>query len=67
MEQVTQFCRRLRVPAAVSNQAMEYYRLAELKCPRGAMSSSCIAVISIELASAQLGEPFDKVQKRYLT
>ena len=63
MEQVNQFCKRLRVPEAVRGQALEYYRLSELKCPRGAMSSSCIAVICVELAAEKLGEPFDKVKR----
>ena len=56
-----QFSKTLGVSAAVKSQAQEYCRLAELKCPRGALSSSCIAVICIELASAERGEPFDKV------
>lgn len=61
MAQVQEFCRRLRVSAAVNSQALEYYRLSELKCARGSISSSCMALICMELAASQLRETFDKV------
>lgn len=61
MSEVQDFCRRLRVSAAVNSQALEYSRLGELKCPRGSISSSCMAAICIELAATQLKEPLDKV------
>ena len=61
MSQVQDFSRRLRVPAAVRSQALEYNRLGELKCPRGSISSSCLAAVCIELAATQLKEPLDKV------
>lgn len=61
MAQVTEFCKRLMVSADVSNKALEYHRLSELKCPRGSISSSCMAIVCIELAASQLGDLLDKV------
>lgn len=61
MSQVEDFSRRLRVSAAVKSQALEYCRLGELKCPRGSISSSCMAAVCVELAASQLKEPLDKV------
>ena len=64
MEQVKAFIKRLHLPVAVGEKALEYCRLAEVKCcsgSRGAISPSCLAVICIDLACVQLGEPFDKV------
>ena len=64
MEQVKSFVKRLHVPGAVEEKALEYCRLAEVKCSsasRGAISPSCLAVVCIDLACVQLGEPFDKV------
>ena len=63
MEQVKEFLRRFQVPQSVGEQALEYHRLAEVKCStvvRG-LSGSSLALICIELACTQLGEPFDKV------
>lgn len=58
------FVRRLHVPRTVEEKALEYCRLAEVKCSsssRGAISPSCLAIVCIDLACVQLGEPFDKV------
>ena len=59
--QVTEFARRLHVSRAVSGRASEYCRLAEFKCPGGSVSTSCMAVVSLELAASRFGEVFDKV------
>lgn len=59
--QVQEFSRRLRVSGTVCRKALEYNRLAQLKLPRGSISSSCLALITIELAASQLGEHIDKV------
>lgn len=59
--QVTDFARRLRISRAVSGRASEYCRLAEIRCSKCAVSTSCMALVCIELASVRLGEPFDKV------
>lgn len=63
--QVTDFARRLRISRAVSGRASEYCRLAELKCPGGSVSTSCMALVCIELAASRLGEAFDKVGGSY--
>ena len=64
MEQVKAMVKRLHLPVAVGERALEHCRMAEVKCcsgSRGAISPSCLAVVCIELACTQLGEPFDKV------
>ena len=61
MEQLKEYLKRLRVSAEVSRLAMEYFRLSELKCPRGSLSSASQAIICIELASNQKREPLEKV------
>lgn len=58
-----EFLRKFQVPQVVGEQAREYHRLAEVKCSaavRG-LSSTALALICIELACTQLGEPIDKV------
>ncbi len=71
MEQVKDFLRRFQVPQAVGERAKEYYRLAEVKCSgggiRGGLSPSALAVICIEIACTELGEPFDKVLNTFWT
>lgn len=54
---------RFQVQARVGERAMEYYRLAEVKCQGGVggATSTGLALICIEIACTQLGEPFDKV------
>ena len=58
-----EFLKRLRVPSTdrVSSQALEYCRLCEVKCPRRTFSSSCMAIICIELACSHLQVPLEKV------
>ena len=58
-----EFLQKFQVPKLVGEQAREYHRLAEVKCSaavRG-LSSTALALICIELACTQLGEPIDKV------
>ena len=62
MEQVRELLKRVRVAAAVEKRAFEYCRLAEVKCSSHSLTPSCLAMVCIELACVQLGEPLDKVQ-----
>ena len=63
MQQVAEFSRRFQLSQSVSSQAQEYYRLAEVKgvlSLRG-VSGPCLALICLEIACNQHGEPLDKV------
>ena len=63
MESLADFSRRFQVGTAASSRAGEYYRLAEVKgmlAVRG-MSVSSLALICLEIACGQCGEPFDRV------
>ena len=61
MEQVREYLKRLHLSASVGSQALEYYRLCEVKCPR-TFNPSCLAVICIELSCAKLRVLLDKVK-----
>ncbi len=61
MEQVNEYLKRLQLSGSVSSQALEYYRLSEVKCPRK-FTPSCLAVICIELSCSKLRVPLDKVK-----
>lgn len=63
MEQVKELLSRFQVPGRVGERAMEYYRLAEVRCRSGVggATSTGLALVCIEIACTQLGEPFDKV------
>ena len=63
MEQVKELLSRFQVPGRVGERAMEYLRLAEVRCCSGVggATSTGLALICIEIACTQLGEPFDKV------
>lgn len=63
MEQVAAFSRRFQLSPAVTSQASEFYRLAEIRGMLGmrGVSSSSLALVCLEIASGQHGEPFDKV------
>lgn len=54
-----EYVRRFHIPPIVAEKALEYYRLAEMKCP--AVRGTCLILVCIQLACTQLGEPFDKV------
>lgn len=60
MEQVRDFSKRLHVPQSVVERALEYYRLSELQCST-VVQTSALALVCIEIACSQLGEPFEKV------
>ena len=64
MEQVSGYARRFQLSRAVSSQAGEFYRLAEVRgiLAMRSVSASCLALVCLEIASEQHGEPFDKVQ-----
>lgn len=53
------------MPPVVAEKALEYFRLAEMKCP--AVRGTCLILVCIQLACAQLGEPFDKKQAQKLS
>lgn len=65
MELIKEYARRFHVPPAVAEKAMEYYRLAEMKCT--AVRGTCLILVCIQLACRQLGEPFDKKQAQKLS
>ena len=63
MEQVSRFCKRFQLSAAVASQAAEFYRLAEVRGMlrvRG-MTSTGLAMVCLEIASGHHGEALDKV------
>lgn len=69
MEQVSGFSRRFQLSAAVTSQAGELYRLADVKGMLGVrgVSSSGLALVCLEIAAGQHGETFDKKQAQKLS
>ena len=65
MEQVAGFGRWFQLSSAVTSQAGELYRLAEVKGMLGVRGVSCagLALVCLEIASGQHGETFDKVER----
>lgn len=59
-----EMCKRLRLPETVVSKAMEYQRLASVKCS-GLLkqySDNCICVVCLQLASHCVDVQFDKAR-----
>ncbi len=62
MNQVRSYSKRLKLPGAVTEQAEEYHRLAEVKCSSSLRTEPSLTLVCIDLACVKLGEPVDKVR-----
>lgn len=64
MEQVQLLVKKLCVSPQARHKAMEYLRLAELKCPAD-LPPSCLAAICVEIACDQQGDLVDRVRRMH--
>ena len=62
MNQVRSYSKRLKLPGAVTEQAEEYHRLAEVKCSSSLRTEPSLTLVCIDLACVKLGEPVNKVR-----
>ena len=60
MEQIQLLVKKLHLSPRARDKAMEYLRLAELKCPTD-LQPSCLAAICLDIACDQLGAIVDRV------
>ena len=61
---IKEMAKRLQLPDTVVSKAMEYQRLADIKCSAllKQYSNNCVCVVFLQLASHSIGVQFDKVQ-----
>ena len=63
MEQICVLTKKFGLPVAAQERAIDYCRMFDVKCSNWTrqMSSQCLAVVCLDLASKTASLPFDKV------
>lgn len=63
MEQIYVLAKKFGLPVAAQERATDYCRMFNVKCSNWSrqMSSQCLAVVCLDIASKTASLPFDKV------